>query len=495
MKPFLVILPFHSGDFQLGLDLLGWIGELGGAKEYPLLLLASKRALNIETGRMAQAASNVFGEVFLERAPGLDDEKWPRGANVMFRRACELVHTRFKLPFLWLEPDCVPMKSGWLNAICAEYMTCGKPFMGNVRTQTTNPNLPQTYLPGCSVYPSNALSLLAEKMQRLEVAWDVSTAEVTVPHAHRSRLFYEWWGIKGIPPMFKAVREKGDPENVMVPSQIPKEAALFHRCKDGNLIRILRPKPLRTKTGINPKSTPNQRIIHVVERHSAPGDARIARAVDSWKQLYLSGELVPFEVWNYPRSSADLGDKRNMPFLKDLLILGMQEAKPDDIILLTNGDSLLYPTLPKLIRETLSRFSCICSGRLNVSNPIELSKPIDELTKNTTRDLGRDLFAFRKCWLIAHWGEIPDFLVGECEWDLVLALLIRKENGVHTANKDDLAVFDPCSELPLGYLYHESHNRVWMAKENLTSPAKRHNIELANDWYSKRALASHVINL
>ncbi len=32
-------------------------------------------------------------------------------------------------PFLWLEPDCIPLKPGWIKAISKEYDNCGKPFL------------------------------------------------------------------------------------------------------------------------------------------------------------------------------------------------------------------------------------------------------------------------------------------------------------------------------------------------------------------------------
>lgn len=241
VKPLLVILPFHSGDFQLALGLLQWMKDLGGnAGNHPILILGSHKCMNVEMLRMKQAAQAVFSKVTTERAPGIPDESWPRGANVMFRHACELVQTRYHLPFLWMEPDCVPLKRGWIDSIAAEYEVCGHAFMGGIRRQTSNPGLPEIYLPGCSVYPADAFTRLRPRWEPISTAWDVSTAPVTVPNAVKSLLFYEWWGMNGKPPVFKLGRRTTDPVEVMVPDQIPKEAVFFHRNKDGSLIRCLR---------------------------------------------------------------------------------------------------------------------------------------------------------------------------------------------------------------------------------------------------------------
>lgn len=294
MKPLLVILPFHSGDFQIALNLLEWIRDLGRhSGTHELLILGSHRSLNVEMLRLKEAALSTFISVVTDRAPGLPDESWPKGANIMFRRACELVQKRHRMPFLWMEPDCVPMKPGWLDAIAAEYESCGKPFMGGIRRQTSNPTLPETYLPGCSIYPADAFTRLSESWEPITSAWDVSTAHVTVPNAIKSFLFYEWWGMNGKPPTFKLGRRTTDPIEVMVPDQIPKEAVFFHRSKDGSLIKCLRELmsipaiPSHTPPSIITSSPPCLIMLGGV------GDVLIAMPI-AWHYSKVHGAPVPF---------------------------------------------------------------------------------------------------------------------------------------------------------------------------------------------------------
>lgn len=117
-----------------------------------------------------------------------------------------------------------------------------------------------------------------------------------------------------------------------------------------------------------------------------------------------------------------------------------------------------------------------------------------EWAKQGQYDFGRDLFAFRVSWLKRQWDCIPDFIVGEWEWDLVMALMIRMENGVPITTKHDLYTFYPDSEIPIGYVFHELHIRPWISTHYHDCPSKRHNLDLANQWYQEHNLESFQIH-
>ena len=162
--------------------------------------------------------------------------------------------------------------------------------------------------------------------------------------------------------------------------------------------------------------------------------------------------------------------------------------------MLTNGDNILHPTLPELLRETMKRLPAVCSFRLNCKEFPDLSLSPKQLAQQFKPDFGRDLFAFRYQWLREHFAEIPDMFLGEWEWDLILALMIRKYNGVAVTKKSELQYIDPRSELPLGYVLHEEHQRPWLRHDALRDPAKWHNQRAAKDWYYKNNLG-HLYTL
>lgn len=250
------------------------------------------------------------------------------------------------------------------------------------------------------------------------------------------------------------------------------------------------------------------RIIHCVERHKQKDDEALRRvrfARDSWVRIYMTGEVVPCHVWKYKRSALEIGDKRDLPYLKDVLEEGINRSTHgDDIILLTNDDTVLHPDLATIIFEYIEKVPVVCSGRLNYKFG---ALPTWKMNPNGAwgGDIGRDLFAFRKKWLKANWQEIPDFILGELEWDLVLSGMIRKRVGRETMDTPNWRptkdggirareIRNPKCELPPGYVWHEDHEKPWRDMGLFYSPAKRHNVELMQQWYQKNNL-HHLITV
>jgi hypothetical protein len=115
------------------------------------------------------------------------------------------------------------------------------------------------------------------------------------------------------------------------------------------------------------------------------------------------------------------------------------------------------------------------------------------LVQRGTLDLGRDLFAFKKKWLKKRWTEIPDFLIGELEFDLVIATLIRRDAGVYTTKLNWDQLVNVC-EIERGYLLHEMHERAWVSDAQRNSAAKMWNRDLAVKFYASKGFASLISN-
>jgi hypothetical protein len=94
--------------------------------------------------------------------------------------------------------------------------------------------------------------------------------------------------------------------------------------------------------------------------------------------------------------------------------------------------------------------------------------------------MGRDLFAATKVWLLAHWDEIPDAILGAPAYDLHLAALVRHKVGQKTTrqNIDQVMV---CAELPNGYVYHQHHVSQWASLPQNT-PSHVRNGEQFKKW-------------
>lgn len=228
----IVILPFHRGDYVQASELLSWCRDLGGCPNHDALLLADAAVPWHVGHNLLRLAQIVFRKASLIATDRSYDEKWPAASNNMWLFAAR----RVKEPWLWLEPDATPLKPGWLDALDKAYQTCNRPFMGAVVTATLR-GATFRYFNGVGIYPANAVDIIAPTMRDPGVAWDVAAADVIRTQAMSTSLIHCWWGEPDLPPSFDRVSTK---PHVKTLDWLPPNAVLFHRNKDGSLIRLLR---------------------------------------------------------------------------------------------------------------------------------------------------------------------------------------------------------------------------------------------------------------
>lgn len=514
----LVVIPFHSGDITLARNLIAWIEELGSLPDNVCLLMADAKLKKDQIEPLAKAAQGVFAKVFLHAPPfALPEEKWPIGANWMFENAALWIEkNQPDKAWLWLEPDAVPMPcaGGWLAEIERGHAAAKKPFFGQI-IRPNQTGLPPQMLSGVAVYPPRLPRVIFQRLlqTKREIAWDVACAPTIVPLTANSPLFWNFHNQK-MPPTFVRKRTKESPVNALELARIPKQAVLAHTCKDGSLISILRGdgEPdlgqlyMMWRLQWEAKSpgpevwTPRReplRFIHCVERHFN-GDMEALRrstnALKNWTELYKTGQLVPAHLWEpYPRDSREIKDARGLPFLKDVLVEGMTLARPDDVIVLTNDDTVLHARVLEAIEEKLRTVDACGSFRLNFKQGKlpGISTSIQEAIQLGEPDLGRDLYAFKKSWLKTHWFNLPDFFLGELEWDLVMAVMVRRSAGIFTDRKNILEPMPIC-EIERGYVWHEEHEKVWTSPATKQSPAKHWNKRLAIEFYARNGFPSLI---
>lgn len=236
--------PFHSGDVQKAVKLLEWIGSLqDGCMDHTALLVADAGVEWGDVVELTSIAEKAFSKVCVT-ATESSVMSWPKGPNSMFMAAAEFVEKELHEPFFFCETDCVPLKAGWLDSLDRAYRSCGRPFMGAL-VSTTNPNLPRVSLAGVAVYPPNAASLLRQVLEAQSMrAWDVASAAVTVPQSAHTPLIQHFWGQPQLPPTFAERKWLDSPVNTFTLSNLNKDAVVFHRNKDGTLIRLLQMKVL-----------------------------------------------------------------------------------------------------------------------------------------------------------------------------------------------------------------------------------------------------------
>jgi hypothetical protein len=198
--------------------------------------------------RMMQLARSVFKDVTVSWYPAPSKLYWPAAPNWAFQNAARYVAHFFpQESWLFLEADATPIRKGWLQALEAEHVKGGKAFSGHVVDGLNHPN-------GVAIYPPMVAAYSAQAMQVEETAWDVVIgATVDKEHIHNigigayngepsRHLMQHCWNMDektgeptnghGYSPTFKSVDE--------VVRKIDLNACIYHRCKDGSLIRYLR---------------------------------------------------------------------------------------------------------------------------------------------------------------------------------------------------------------------------------------------------------------
>lgn len=235
----IVTIPFCKSDAPEALSLLEWILHLGGGGGHSCLLVSDAAVEWSMALELLEAANKSFHRVDIvcTEQPVVG---WPAGPNALFLKAAAFARDADK-PFLWLEPDAIPLQAGWIERIAGEYAVRGG-FMGHVY-KTDDPRFPPHVMSGIAVYPPEAMELLEPLMGAFpDKAWDIAGTPVMVGRGHNTLLLHHFWGKKGVPPIFSHEHHDGEPVNTFTLADLPKEAVLFHRNKDGSLLSLLREK-------------------------------------------------------------------------------------------------------------------------------------------------------------------------------------------------------------------------------------------------------------
>lgn len=224
----IVALAFCDNDMANAIDVLGWMRELDGQHTRHQCVLVGSKGMNRDKLDAVHAAARGAFQTVHFIQPFMPDERgWPMSCNTLFKAAASYIEQTLNLPWFWNEPDCIPLKPAWLDALEADYLGCRKPFMGTMFSK------PWPHITGTAVYPPS-VRRHSQKMALASIKpWDVIDAVEIIRKAHQTQLIQHSWGdvATNTPPTFP---------NLESLKQIRPQAVVFHRCKDGSLIKRLR---------------------------------------------------------------------------------------------------------------------------------------------------------------------------------------------------------------------------------------------------------------
>lgn len=229
-----IVFPVCPKDSALLLANLEWMRELDGASEFPALLVHDATLGEGERNAIVSKLGAAFPDFSVFTPPTPPMRQWPQAPNWIFQHTARRMR-QVGNPWLWMEPDAWPLKSGWLTRLWQEYQARGKPVLGAIVPGMGHCN-------GVAIYPADFCDRSPKAMRASDTAWDsVFILDLAGQVADASDLMQHAWG-KAPGGGFTMSNGIGSPT---FPSPgnlkwINPQAVLFHRCKDTTLVAQLR---------------------------------------------------------------------------------------------------------------------------------------------------------------------------------------------------------------------------------------------------------------
>jgi hypothetical protein len=206
---------------------------------------------------------------------------------------------------------------------------------------------------------------------------------------------------------------------------------------------------------------------------------RFSYATQTWaKNLYDYGikncGIPDNELFRTSKSQLD--DTRTLPFVKDLIKIGIEKENPD-IIIFTNADTCIYSGALGIISDGLNYNQALAGKRIDYDFKLEYEP---EISKGKEERFGFDILVMTIDWIKKYLDYYPDMLLGAHKWDIVFSDLILITN--------------PKAEIK-NCCYHEQHERYWLQAENKNSVSQVYNAEISDGVYEKYRILRHLSGL
>jgi hypothetical protein len=229
------VLPVFAGDTFLLFNLLRWIKQLGGCPGHTALIVADANLPWHHAQTAVALATESFDAVqFITNGQAVDG--WIPGSNSLWLAAAKHCSVHDIDGWLWLEPDAVPLKPGWLDVLDCAYQETVSDILAGCYPGNL-PSVPPVMMTGIAVYPNTAIAFYRDVVE----AFDVQLSRTAIDYVQPTNLIQQFWGVPGLPPTFRDTLT-GAPRHAFTLDKLDPQAVVFHRNKDGTLIELLRAK-------------------------------------------------------------------------------------------------------------------------------------------------------------------------------------------------------------------------------------------------------------
>jgi len=184
----LVVLPFSANDGVLAEHLCDFIYLVNKRQPEGYCLLVCAGDVHDEMRAKVEVAAKVaFAGVELINCPKIVDPNKNVHVNRMFKMAADHVISTYRTPWLWLEPDCVPMKHGWLEAVADSHYEQPRRYSGPWKKVMTDGTI---FLNRIAVYPPDALRELAAPLAA-QTPFNIVAGPVVAPKSTKTNVIQE----------------------------------------------------------------------------------------------------------------------------------------------------------------------------------------------------------------------------------------------------------------------------------------------------------------
>lgn len=249
-----IVFAYYNGDAELALLSAKAITAFGINMRHKATVCATNdTALTCEITEELKKSFPEVGRIFAQ--DGFSG--WPLGPNQMFSDAASHCYS-VNEPWMFWEPDCVPMKQGWADDLEAEFRKepaiLGHQYEGGMATNGKNI---YKMIVGSAVYPPNFLDFCpsAQSLGNYNLAyrsagttpepWDVRCRwnfmaigrDCPLLRTYWKSVNYQWKDGKIV--FFAEDPEAQAVQGVTCPDRIiSSQAVVIHGCKDGSLHKM-----------------------------------------------------------------------------------------------------------------------------------------------------------------------------------------------------------------------------------------------------------------
>lgn len=186
----LLVLGYNAGDAPRAEKLLDFIYDLSGRKKHDgCVLLVAAPNVHAELRTKVELAAQVAFEGFETTVAAGEIGDKVSGSNRLFKHAANHVAMNYRNHWLWIEPDCVPLKKGWLAEIQTAYFDQPKRFFGP-HAKFRVGEQEKMCLCRIACYPRNAISDVAPYCDSV-APFNQVAAEVLVARSTKGRIIQQ----------------------------------------------------------------------------------------------------------------------------------------------------------------------------------------------------------------------------------------------------------------------------------------------------------------